>query len=107
MLPEHPRADKKGYVLEHIIIMEEALGRLLLPGENVHHLNGIKDDNRLENLELWARPQPTGIRVSDAIKWAQEVLGLYAPELLNGCNTGTFEDEQHVASMPPGPPVVH
>lgn len=37
-------------------------------------LYGIGIDNRIENLELWVKPQPTGIRVSDAVKWAQEVL---------------------------------
>jgi hypothetical protein len=57
--------------------MEEILGRYLLPTESVHHRNGVRDDNRPENLELWTRPQPTGIRVSDALAWAHEIIERY------------------------------
>lgn len=46
----HPRADKKGYVLEHILIWEEANGRPLPKDWIIHHLNGIKTDNRISNL---------------------------------------------------------
>src|SRR5438067_2516638 len=75
--PSHPRAGRTRYVFEHILVAETLLGRHLLPGESVHHRNGVKDDNRPENLELWTRPQPTGIRVSDAIAWAYEILSRY------------------------------
>lgn len=62
---------------QHRHVMEEYLGRELLPHENVHHLNGIKDDNRIENLELWSRSQPYGQRVSDKIPWMVEFLESY------------------------------
>jgi len=66
-----------GVALEHVVVMSRHLGRPLYDDENVHHKNGVRTDNRLENLELWVKPQPTGIRVADAITWAREVLRRY------------------------------
>ena len=51
--PDHPRARHNGYVLEHILVAEQMLGRPLEPGEEVHHINRQKDDNRPENLQIY------------------------------------------------------
>lgn len=81
------RMSKRGYVYlslpgrsnyaEHRYIMELHLGRDLLPGESVHHINGVRNDNRIENLELWVSYQPSGQRAEDLVAWAKHIIELY------------------------------
>jgi hypothetical protein len=70
-------------IQEHRAVMMQHLGRDLIKDENVHHINGVRVDNRLENLELWNKTQPSGQRVVDKIEWATELLAFYAPERLS------------------------
>lgn len=57
--------------------MEAAIGRPLGDDETVHHKNGMRDDNRLENLELWSSVHPKGQRVENLVAFARLILATY------------------------------
>ena len=78
--PEHPNSQKNGYLFEHTYVMSEHLGRPLKPNENVHHINGDRADNRIENLELWSKSQPSGQRLDDKLKHAIYLINEYKGE---------------------------
>jgi hypothetical protein len=75
--PGHPMAGAKSAVLEHRFVMAEHLGRSLYEDETVHHKNGNKLDNRLENLELWTTRHPKGGRAEEMLEWAHEMIRRY------------------------------
>lgn len=63
--PEHPRASSQGYVAEQTLIMESHLGRYLEPDEVVHHINHVKKDNRIKNLELMKDSDHRSLHMSE------------------------------------------
>lgn len=70
-------ANKYRYAWEHRMVMGEHLGRRLYDFENVHHKDGNRQNNALENLELWVTMQPSGQRPSDLVEYAKRILSLY------------------------------
>lgn len=90
--PGHPSATLRNglWAFEHRKVMADYLGRPLRENENIHHVNGRKADNRIQNLELWVSSQPSGQRVQDLVEWSREIEAQYGdeydkhPKLSNG-----------------------
>lgn len=75
--PTNPQAGPNGQVYQHRHVMAGHLERPLKSHENVHHINGNRADNRIDNLELWTSWQPAGQRVSDLLDYARAIIAEY------------------------------
>ena len=58
-------------------VMSQHLGRPIRKNETIHHINGVRDDNKIQNLEIWHKSHPPGQRVEDKIEWAKKFLEEY------------------------------
>jgi hypothetical protein len=79
---KHPSTGRAERKYQHVLVMQNYLGRELFVHETVHHKNGVRNDNRLENLELWSKAQPAGQRVTDKLEFYKEFLEQYGHDVI-------------------------
>lgn len=64
-VPDHPNCTADGYVMKHILVVEQSIGRYLTKYECVHHINHIRDDNRIENLMLMTKSEHISMHMKE------------------------------------------
>lgn len=103
-IPSHPFCGKDKYVFEHRTLVEQSIGRYLVKGEAVHHINGIKDDNRIENLELMQHSVHTQI-THIGLKRNQVTRKRISEKARLRWNTPEISKEELIAQIESGIPV--
>lgn len=71
-VPDHPYSNSEGYVMKHHLVMEKEIGRYIKPGEVIHHINHIRDDNRIENLKLMTSKEHSKLHMTERWKGRKE-----------------------------------
>lgn len=79
--PDHPKSSKDGFIMEHILVMECAIGRWIRPDECVHHINHIRNDNRLQNLQLMTRSEHMRMHMQE--RWRNGEVNLHTSHVVN------------------------
>lgn len=68
--PDHPCSSEEGYIMEHRVVMEKEIGRYIHPDEVVHHKNHVRNDNRIENLQLMTFKEHAALHMRE--RWVEK-----------------------------------